>query len=177
MLTKEDLHLVPFGDESLRRPPTEFNFEEQDAKEVENVLFEKMREFKGVGLSANQMGLDMKVFCMEIAEAEFKRCMFNPLVIDVSDKQTSIKEGCLSIPGLWLVIRRPEECTVRYYDSEGKEVIERFKDVAARIALHEYDHMLGYNFTQRVSKFKLDRALKALQKKVKKIQRRAGINK
>ena len=60
----------------------------------------------------------------------------------------------------------------RYYDEDNEEKIETYEGVAARVILHEYDHMLGANFTMRVSKLKLERAFKALEKKIKKHQRR-----
>ena len=66
------------------------------------------------------------------------------------------------------MVKRPTEVTLKYQDTEGNEVVEQFKDLAARVVLHEYDHMIGQNFTQRVSKLKLDRAIKAMKKKVTK---------
>ena len=97
---------------------------------------------------------------------------FNPVVIGVNEEEIVMQEGCLSIPGLRLNIKRPTECTITYFDAEQKEHTERFLGLAARIALHEYDHMLGFNFMSRVSKFKLDRAMKSLNKRVKAFNRR-----
>jgi len=171
-MNKEELQLLPFGHELLRKTPSPFNYEEHDAKEVAKVLLERTQELNGAGLSANQVGLDMAVFTINIPQAEgFNRILFNPLLVSVSDETSIEKEGCLSFPGLWLHVNRPTEATFRYTDTEGKEVFETFKSLAGRIALHEYDHMLGKNFTMRVSKFKLDRALKALDKKIKRFKR------
>lgn len=64
------------------------------------------------------------------------------------------------------MIRRPTKVTLKYQDVEGADVVEEFAGMAARVVLHEYDHMVGQNFTQRVSKLKLDRAIKAMKKKV-----------
>lgn len=64
------------------------------------------------------------------------------------------------------MIRRPTKVTLKYQDVEGADVVEEFTGMAARVVLHEYDHMVGQNFTQRVSKLKLDRAIKAMKKKV-----------
>lgn len=66
------------------------------------------------------------------------------------------------------MVKRPTKCTLKYQNENGDEVVEEFLDLAARVVLHEYDHMLGQNFTQRVSKMKLDRAIKAQKKKVTK---------
>ena len=83
-----------------------------------------------------------------------------------------MREGCLSFPGLWLMVKRPKQVVIKYYDEDNEEKIETYEGVAARVILHEYDHMLGANFTMRVSKLKLERAFKALEKKIKKHQRR-----
>ena len=72
---------------------------------------------------------------------------------------------------LWLMISRPVQCMIKYYDEEGEEKMETYEGVTSRVIQHEYDHMLGQNFTMRASKIKLDRALKAIDKKVKKYQR------
>jgi peptide deformylase len=165
-----DLELIPFGDKRLNEAPARFDYEKDDAELVSKLLHEKCNMLNGAGLSANQVGLDMQVFTMVYGE-EFKRTLFNPLLVSVSDETCIEKEGCLSFPGLWLSLSRPSEATFQYTDVEGKEVIETYTSVAARIALHEYDHMLGKNFTMRASKFKLDRAIKGLDKKVKRFKR------
>jgi len=96
-----------------------------------------------------------------------KRYIINPELIDCSKETNVAKEGCLSLPGIFLNITRPAEATFKYQDVEGKECIEKYVDLAARVALHEYDHMLGYNYTMRASRLKLERALKAYNKKAK----------
>ena len=70
------------------------------------------------------------------------------------------------------MVKRPKQVVIKYYDEDNEEKIETYEGVAARVILHEYDHMLGANFTMRVSKLKLERAFKALEKKIKKHQRR-----
>jgi peptide deformylase len=162
-----ELELLDFSDELLKREPKEFDFENENAKEVCNKLFERMKELGGIGLSANQVGLDMKVFVFGDGEA-LTRYIINPIIIAIGDESVSMKEGCLSLPGVFLMVKRPTEVTLKYQDTEGNEVVEQFKDLAARVVLHEYDHMIGQNFTQRVSKLKLDRAIKAMKKKVTK---------
>lgn len=168
-----NLELLRFDEPALRKEPALFDFEKDNAKEYADALMQKMIDLKGVGLSANQVGLDMKVFAMGVqnpsTQETFTRVLFNPVLIGVSDETCLIREGCLSVPGLYLNIKRPSECTITYRDVNNEEQTERFLGIAARVALHEYDHMLGSNFMYRVSKFKLDRALKALNKKSKKI--------
>lgn len=162
-----DLELLPISDDFLKKEPSLFDFEKDDAKELYEKLFARMEELGGIGLSANQVGLDMKMFVFG-EETSLKRCIINPVLISVGDEQVSMKEGCLSLPGVFLMVKRPTSCTLKYHNENGDEVVEEFLDLAARVVLHEYDHMLGQNFTQRVSKMKLDRAIKAQKKKVTK---------
>ena len=169
----DDLELLDFADERLRTPPAFFNFEEHDAKEVCDALFAKQHELRGIGLSANQVGLDMRLFVFGDGTPQgLTRYIINPEIIDVGTETESIKEGCLSLPGVYLMVRRPTSVTASYQDVTGNNVTETFTSLAARVFLHEYDHMLGQNFTQRVSKLKLDRAITALKKKVVKNTRK-----
>ena len=172
----DELNLVPLTDPILKVAPKQFEFEKEDAKELAHKLKLKMSELGGVGLSANQVGLDMSVMVIGVRnpknEEQFERVCFNPVVIGVNEEEIVMQEGCLSVPGLRLNIKRPTECTIAYFDENQKQTTEKFLGLAARIALHEYDHMLGFNFMSRVSKFKLDRAMKSLNKRVKAFNRR-----
>ena len=100
-----------------------------------------------------------------------QKAFFNPLIMGCGEEEDSMKEGCLSFPGLWLMVKRPKQVMIKYTDEEGEEKIESYEGVTSRVIQHEYDHMLGFNFTHRVSKLKLDRALKSIDKKVKKYRR------
>lgn len=167
----EDLVLLPFNDDLLKRPPKPFDFDKDDPKEIKDKLISKMRELGGVGLSANQVGLDMAVFVIGDSEGEVEKAFFNPTIIGAGEETDSMKEGCLSFPGLWLMVNRPTKIMIKYTDSEGEEKFEEYEGISSRVIQHENDHMLGINFTHRVSKMKLDRALKSIDKKVKKYKR------
>mgnify|MGYP000066634100 FL=1 len=174
------MELVALDNPLLKKQPEVFDFENDNAKEFATDLMKKMIELKGIGLSANQVGEDKRVFCMGVKNPntgeEFNRTLFNPLLIGVNDETSLAEEGCLSMPGFRLHISRPTECTIKYFDLNNKETTETFLGLAARVALHEYDHMLGLNFTSRASKLKLDRAIKSLDKKVKRFNRRKKEN-
>jgi peptide deformylase len=170
--------LLPMTDSSLSKIPEPVDLEKEDLKQLKADLLESMYHFGGIGLSANQVGIDKKFFVLgselvtDEEENKFEKSFFNPTLLTVSEEEESVKEGCLSYPGLWLMVKRPVQCTIKYYNSEGEEIVETYEGVSARVILHEYDHMLGMNFTQRVSKLKLERGLKAAEKKFKKHQRR-----
>ena len=161
----EKLKLISFNDPLLKRSPALFDFEKENAEELSEQLFIGMKQFGGVGLSANQVGFDKKVFVVGGSGLE-EKAIFNPELLSVGRTSVTMREGCLSYPGLWLNLTRPDTCVLKYQDINGEEVIEEFGGVYARVMLHEFDHMIGQNFTMRASSLKIQRALKALDKKV-----------
>ena len=164
--------LVEEASKVLRTPPLKFDFENpsQDPKEVEEQLANAMENFGGIGLSANQVGLDVRCFVMRTQDGAV--CFFNPELTKVSQETDLLKEGCLSFPFLFLSIKRPKWCSVRYTDENGEEIEETLHGMSARIFMHENEHMNGYVFTDLVSKLKLERAEKSKQKMIKEIKRR-----
>jgi peptide deformylase len=165
------VELIKFTDPALRKIPETFDFETENAKELADTLWEESRRLRGLGLSANQVGIDSKVFVMGVDEKNRKN-VFNPQVISVSKETELAREGCLSYPGLWLSVKRPKEVTLSYQTVDGTHVVETFVGLQARIAQHEFDHMEGLNFSDHVSQLKLDMALKSLNKRARKYLRK-----
>ena len=163
------MQVAPFLDESLEQ----FGF--ADRKELSKVMYDNMVKYGGLGLSANQLGLPYRMFVMgghpQVEDGKV-RTVFNPLINDVSPESINLKEGCLSFPFLFLSIKRPKWCSVRYTDENGEEIEETLHGMSARIFMHENEHMNGYVFTDLVSKLKLERAEKSKQKMIKEIKRR-----
>jgi peptide deformylase len=138
------------------------------------VLFERMQELGGVGLSANQLGLPHRVFVMGSDHAN-ESC-FNPEILEYLGEPSNFKEGCLSYPGLFMQIKRPPQVRVRYQDSQGKIIETLFSGLTSRIFQHEYEHMQGTDFTQGVSKLKLKIAQERYAKNKKKIIKKHALN-
>tara|TARA_A100000164_G_C21800169_1_gene720250 strand:+ start:292 stop:813 length:522 start_codon:yes stop_codon:yes gene_type:complete len=140
-----------------------------DREKVEGQLIDSMKHYQGIGLSANQVGIMERVFVMysDVKKGEIISC-FNPKIITQSDTEIVIDEGCLSYPGLWLKVKRPDGIEVEYEDKNGELQSKAMFGLECRIFLHEYDHMEGTDFTKKVSKIKLDRAKKRQSKMLKK---------
>ena len=168
------MQIAPFLDENLEK----LGF--KDRVELSKVMYDTMAKYGGIGLSANQVGLPFRMFIMgghpQIDNGRV-RSVFNPLINDVSEETTSMKEGCLSFPFLFLQITRPKWCHVKYTDENDKEVEEVLHGMNARIFMHENEHMNGYVFTDLVSKFKLKRAEEARKKMIKRFTREGVIRK
>ena len=121
-----------------------------DRTEISKILYENMMHHNGVGLSANQIGINERVFIM-VKDLEYNEILtcFNPRILKQSSKTCIMEEGCLSYPDEFLEIKRSETVVVK--DEDEQKVDHKIKLVgfAARVFLHEFDHMQGINFTER----------------------------
>tara|TARA_E500000331_G_scaffold17595_1_gene15627 strand:+ start:362 stop:928 length:567 start_codon:yes stop_codon:yes gene_type:complete len=145
---------------------------ELNRQEIKDNLIETMQHYEGIGLSANQVGVMERVFVMynHVETKQIIAC-FNPKIIKEGEEKVLIDEGCLSFPGLWVKVNRPETIEVEYEDENGEKVQRELYGLQSRIFQHEYDHMEGSNFTEKVSKLKLDMAIKK-QKKMDELAQR-----
>ena len=140
-----------------------------DRQKIKDDLIETMKHYNGIGLSANQCGILERVFVMygDFQKREAIAC-FNPKIIYSSVDTVIMDEGCLTYPGLWLKVKRPDGIEVTYEDENGEKQERAMFGLECRVFQHEYDHMEGTNFTQKVSKLKLDMAHRRQKKQAKK---------
>ena len=113
-------------------------------------LIENMLHYDGVGLSANQIGIEERAFAM-IRDIEYNDIIvcFNPRIIKRYDDEVWCEEGCLSFPDEIINIQRPDRIVVKYEDEDKKDHKIKLDGFAARVFQHEYDHLNGIDFTQR----------------------------
>ena len=163
--------LVNENDEILSARGEIFNLNNPpiDPKDFEEELVENMLYYKGVGLSANQIGKPYKVFTM-LHEGE-PLTMFNPRIVEQSSDYETETEGCLSYPGLFVKIRRPSTVVVSYYDNNGTTYQGYFSELSARIIQHEMDHMLGNVFYETASNFHLSQGKKKRKINLRKMKK------
>ena len=141
--------LIPPDDPLLHKKIKKCSYD-LDRSKLSYTLTENMFHHNGVGLSANQIGIEERVFVMmvDIDLQETITC-FNPKIIKESKEEVIMEEGCLSYPEMYLDILRPRSIIVKYED-EGKSIFKRRLDgYIGRIFQHEYDHMEGIDFTER----------------------------
>ena len=121
-----------------------------DRPEMSRILKENMIHYEGVGLSANQIGIGERVFIMILnMETEETITCFNPRIIKRYDDNVWCEEGCLSFPDEIINVERPDRIVVKYEDEDGKDHKIKLSGMAARVFLHEFDHLEGIVFTQR----------------------------
>ena len=160
--------IAPFDIETFKKQ------EKIELKEFVNNMFETMKKYGGIGLSANQVGKPYRMFIMgdhpQVHQSKKWVCI-NPEVTLASKQTIRMKEGCLTFPFLFLDIERPSSVKVKYLDEDLKEQEEDMIGIVSRCFQHELDHMNGIVFTERVSKFKLDYSLKKRDKEIKRMQK------
>ena len=117
---------------------------------IAKTLIENMFHHDGVGLSANQIGMDVRAFAM-VRDIEYNDVIvcFNPRIVTRGDECVWCEEGCLSFPDQFINVQRPDKITVKYEDEDGKDHKISLSGFASRVFQHEFDHLNGIDFTQR----------------------------
>jgi peptide deformylase len=152
--------ILAYGDPVLRRKATAIEPEEYPhIKELVENMFETMYGARGVGLAAPQIGISMRLFVVDASVFEedepslkgFKKVFINAIILEESGEEWAFNEGCLSIPDIREDIYRKTTVKLSYYDEDWKHHEETFSGLAARIIQHEYDHIEGKLFTDKLS--------------------------
>jgi len=134
-----------------------------DPVELKKEMTELMLASNGIGLSANQVGLDAQVFVMGDSVENSTICI-NPTVLQYTQETVDDIEGCLSFPNIYVKIKRPKEILAEWYDENLEKQTVKIEGYSAKCYLHELDHLLGITFKDRASKLKWNMATKKAKK-------------
>lgn len=163
------LPIVAYGDPVLRRVGKDIDKDYPDLEDLIENMKETMKNAQGVGLAAPQIGRDIRLFLIdaspfaeneELEEEEraflkdFKGTFINARIIEEEGDEWAFNEGCLSIPNINEDVYRPETIRVKYVDDKFTQRQETLTGLAARIFQHEYDHIDGILFTDKLSSLK-----------------------
>ena len=163
------LPIVAYGDPVLRKKGTDISAEYPRLKELIDNMYETMYNAYGVGLAAPQIGKDIRLFIVDtepFSENEeytkeerdflktFKRIFINAHIRKEEGNEWPFNEGCLSIPGIHEDVTRHDTIHMEYVDENFNEFKETFTGLAARVIQHEYDHIDGVLFTDKISPLK-----------------------
>jgi len=159
------MKLVYYPNEILNREVKDVDLKNPgfDPVELKKEMVELMLASGGIGLSANQVGLDAKVFVMGDSMSNSTMCI-NPTVLQYTEETVSDIEGCLSFPNIFVKIKRPKEILVQYWNENLEECKVKIEGYSAKCYLHELDHLLGITFKDRASKLKWNMATKKARK-------------
>ena len=157
------MKLVKYPDKFLLRKVDDFDFEKSDPISISNKMFDLMEKSGGIGISANQVRVNARVFVMKLSDETHVGStitVINPEILEVSEEIEIKTEGCLSFPQIYLDIPRPVHIKVKFLDKYAESCIIELHGIDARCFLHEYDHLAGKVFTQYVSRLRLNKARK-----------------
>jgi len=156
------LPVYAYGTPHLRKVSDDIGPDYEGLADLIENMFETMRSSDGVGLAAPQVGLSIRLFVVDAniyadedpGLKDFRRVFINSEIYHYEGREELMTEGCLSIPGIHEDVSRPPEIRIRYLDENFREHDESFSGMAARIIQHEYDHLDGILFTDKLSPLK-----------------------
>lgn len=157
------MKLVDFQNPILKQACEKFNFinPQFDIVEFGNNLISVLRENGGVAIAAPQVGVPAQIF---VIDAEPPMIIINPKILEVSEEMVELEEACLTYPGHLVKVKRPIWIKVRYNQLNGSAKTFRFEGMTARIFQHEYEHLIGRNMFDNLSKLKKDMYYKKIKK-------------
>ncbi len=162
------LPIVAYGDPVLKKKAVDIDENYPDLQKLIADMFETMYNANGVGLAAPQIGKSIRLFVVDatpMADAEegeeadpscvdFKRVFINPIIFEEEGEEWAFEEGCLSIPQIREEVMRKPKLKIEYYDEKWDLYEEELEGFAARVVQHEYDHIEGVLFLDKISAFK-----------------------
>jgi peptide deformylase len=152
-------HPNPVLEEKL--PDFDFNNPITDPIQLEKDMIETMLAGNGIGRAANQIGVRTRMFVMGHPKfRENAQAFFNPIIVGVTEDTLEEEEGCLSFPNIYVKIKRPRGVLVRFQNSKGETQEAEFFGTECRCFLHEFDHLEGISYKDRLSPLKWALAVK-----------------
>ncbi len=163
------LPILAYGDPVLRKVAKEIPKDYPKLKELITNMYETMYKASGIGLAAPQIGLPIRLFVVDTSPfgddedldpkeqeflKDFKQAFINPEMLEESGKNWNFNEGCLSIPDIREDVSRKDTISIKYMDENFKEHKATYNGILARVIQHEYDHIQGILFTDKLSSLK-----------------------
>ena len=162
------LPIIGYGAIVLKTKAKEITVDYPELNKLILDMYETMYDASGVGLAAPQIGKSIRLFVIDTSPFDtddfeqnsgfevksVKKTFINPVMIDESGENASFEEGCLSIPNIREHINRKSDITIKYQDENFTHHQETFSGILARVVQHEYDHLEGTLFTDKISPFK-----------------------
>lgn len=143
------MNIYVYENPILRKKSTEVDKIDDNLREILDEMVKTMKLANGIGLAANQVGIDKRFFVLGIENEVYK--IINPEILEYGEEEVEFEEGCLSIPGIYRKVTRPKKIKVRYMD-ENENIIEKELDeILSRAFQHEYDHLDGVLFIDKIS--------------------------
>lgn len=149
------LKIIKYPNKILDQKLFNVEYFNSDLKDIVRDMFETMYTYHGIGLAANQVGIDKRIIVVDISSVSKDKsvpiALINPEIVTCSKRKMVAEEGCLSFPGYYNKVARPISIEVKYYDINGKKHQIVVNGLLSRVLQHEIDHINGIKFIQRMS--------------------------
>jgi peptide deformylase len=157
------MEILTLGNELLRQKAEPVKKFDPELVKIAEDMIQALHDGKGVGLAGPQIGFMKRIFVVHI-EGDVPRVFINPSIIETSPETVKYEEGCLSVPGVWADVIRPKTVKVQAWNERGRPFTMEAGSLLARVILHEYDHLEGVLFVDRLSDPKRNRIMAKLEK-------------
>jgi peptide deformylase len=157
------MKVIRLGNELLRQKAETVKDINEEIIKTAGEMIDALHRQKGVGLAGPQIGLMKRIFVIHV-EGDEPRVFINPSIIATSQETAKYEEGCLSIPGVWADVVRPRAVRVQAWNEKGRPFTMETEGILARVILHEYDHLEGVLFIDRLPQGKRERILAKFDK-------------
>jgi len=150
-------------DRCLRQKAEPVKTINDEIRQTARKMIDAMHEGKGVGLAGPQVGFPKRIFVTH-AERDEPRVFINPSIIWTSQELANIEEGCLSIPGFYAMVKRPDKIKIQAWNEKGRAFTLEVSGMLSRVIQHEYDHLEGVLFIDRIPEAKREKFLAKLNR-------------
>ena len=157
------MRILTLGNECLRQKALPVKNIGSEYLKIAEELVDTLHEKDGLGLAGPQVGLLERIFVIHV-KGDVPRVFINPSIIETSQEMMKFEEGCLSLPGIYTDVVRPDSVKMQAWNEKGRPFTIEASGIVARVILHEYDHLEGVLFIDRISEQKRNRILAKIEK-------------
>ena len=157
------MEILKLGNEGLKQKALPVEKIGPEYLKIAEDLIKTLHAEEGIGLAGPQVGLHERIFAIHVGEDE-PRIFINPSIIETSQEMVNLEEGCLSIPKIYTTVIRPRAVKVQAWNEKGKPFIMEAQGIVARAILHEYDHLEGILFIDRIPEEKRNSLIAKFEK-------------
>ncbi len=164
---------MTYGNPVLRKQGHQIKEKTSEIDELIDNMFQTLHNANGIGLTANQVNKQLSLFIIDfngetLGEENLKEVFINSEIIEYSNEEEYMEEGCLSLPSMFEEIKRPKTITIKYLDENFIQRIVTYTDILARVIQHEYDHTKGMLYVDRIQQLRKKLIANKLQMILKK---------
>jgi len=157
------MQILTLGNELLRQKAKKIDKIDEEIKNAAKQMLEIIKQDKGVGVAGPQIGLMKRIFVVHI-EGDEERIFINPSILETSQETAKYEEGCLSVPGIYTDVVRSESVKIQAWNEKGKPFTMEANGLLARVIQHEYDHLEGVLFLDRLTEEKRNKLIEKYEK-------------